>query len=146
MRRFSRRISGDSLRSGVPLRNASMPPLNSIVRIALVDRRSRIEPTLSDNSETVCRFGRKRRLVLRLEWLTLLPTCTPLPVTGHLRAMPRLAFSPRSNPRSPMRPRERGFYVAAAIGSSTRAQTAHRALHDFQSGVGRQFPAVADAP
>src|SRR5277367_4522327 len=91
MRRFSRRISGVNLRSGVPLRNASMPPLNSMVRIALVERRSRIAPILSDNSETVCRFGRNRRLVLRFEWLTLLPTWTPLPVIGHLRAMPHLA-------------------------------------------------------
>src|SRR5215469_6014190 len=91
MRRFSRRISGESLRSGVPFKKASIPPLNSMVRIALVDRRSRTAPIASDSSETVCKFGRKRRLVLRFEWLTLLPTWTPLPVTGHLRDMPHLA-------------------------------------------------------
>jgi hypothetical protein len=70
--------------------------LNSMVRIALVESRSRIEPTLSDNSEIVCKFGRKRRFVLRFEWLTLLPTWTPLPVTGHLRAMPFLASAPKT--------------------------------------------------
>ena len=41
----------------------------------------------SDNSEIVCRLGRKRRFVLTLEWLTLWPTWTPLPVTGHFLAM-----------------------------------------------------------
>ncbi len=67
-----------------------MPPLNSIVRIAVVERRRRIGPNTSDNSEIVCKFGRKRRFVLMLEWLTLWPTRTPLPVTGHLRAMRHL--------------------------------------------------------
>src|SRR5262249_46836543 len=90
-RRFSRRISGDSLPLGVPLRNASSPPFFSIVRIAVVLRRSRTGPSASESSDSVCRLGRKRRFVLMLEWLTLWPTCTPLPVTGHLRAMGHLA-------------------------------------------------------
>src|SRR5579862_5982590 len=90
MRRFSRRISGDSLASAAPLRKASIPPFFSIVRIAVVLRRSRTAPSVSDNSEMRCRLGRKRRFVLMLEWLTLWPTWTPLPVTGHLRAMRHL--------------------------------------------------------
>src|SRR5437016_3772214 len=89
-RRFSRRISGDSLLSGLPFRNASIPPLNSIVRIAAAERRSRTGPIASDSIEIVCKFGRKRRFVLMLEWLTLWPTWTPFPVTGHLRAMRHL--------------------------------------------------------
>src|SRR6202030_2236469 len=102
-RRFSRRISGDSFLSGLALRNASMPPLNSMVRIAVVESRSRTEPNTSDNRETVCKFGRKRRFVLMLEWLTLWPTWTPLPVTGHLRAIWHLVQQYRSKnaPRGP---------------------------------------------
>jgi hypothetical protein len=30
-----------------------------------------------------CRFGRKRRFVCRLEWLTLLPDTGPLPQISH---------------------------------------------------------------
>ncbi len=36
---------------------------------------------------TLTRLGRKRRLVLRLEWLTLWPTSAFLPVRSHLRDM-----------------------------------------------------------
>src|ERR1043166_6935679 len=86
MRFFRRRISGDNFPSGVPLTKASMPPLNSIVRIAAAESRSRTGPSTSDNTEIVCKLGRKRRFVLMLEWLTLWPTWTPLPVTGHLHA------------------------------------------------------------
>src|SRR5262249_61771213 len=32
---------------------------------------------------TLSRLGRKRRLVLMLEWLTLCPTCAVLPVSSH---------------------------------------------------------------
>src|SRR5258708_39853661 len=87
MRFFSRRISGDNLPSGVAFRKASMPPSYSIVRIAAAERRSRTGPSTSDNTEVVCKLGRKRRFVLTLEWLTLWPTWTPLPVTGHFLAM-----------------------------------------------------------
>lgn len=34
-----------------------------------------------------CRFGRKTRLVRRMEKLTLLPNCLPLPVMSHRDAM-----------------------------------------------------------
>src|SRR5439155_12111331 len=105
IRRFSRRISGDNLRSAAPLRNASIPPLNSIVRIAGVERRNRTGPIASDSIEIVCKFGRKRRFVLMLEWLTLWPTWTPLPVTGHLRAMRHLI----KTHRAALGPRAGGF-------------------------------------
>src|SRR5713101_5208623 len=93
IRRLRRRISGDSFLSGLAFRKASMPPLNSIVRIAVVESRNRTVPNASEISEIVCRFGRKRRFVLMLEWLTLWPTRTPLPVTGHLRDMRHLLYS-----------------------------------------------------
>ena len=55
-----------------------------MVRTALVVMRSRtFSPSVSLISETFCRFGRKRRLVLLCAWLTLLPVCTPLPVMMH---------------------------------------------------------------
>src|SRR6202158_6460927 len=109
MRHFSRRISGNNLRSGAALRNASMPPLNSIVRIAAAERRIRTGPNTSDSSDMVCKFGRNRRFVLMLEWLTLWPTRTPLPVTGHLRAIGHLVQQRHENaPRGPG-PRADGF-------------------------------------
>src|ERR1039458_3224729 len=63
-----------------------MPPLCSMVRMARVHRRRRTdEPSASDSSEVSCRLGRKRRRVLLLAWLTLLPACTPLPVISQRR-------------------------------------------------------------
>src|SRR5258708_34038482 len=59
-----------------------------MVRIAFTVRRSRTgRPSASDSSETTCKLGRKRRLVLLLAWLTLLPVSTPLPVIAHFLAM-----------------------------------------------------------
>ena len=43
---------------------------------------------MSERTEIRCKFGRNRRFVLILEWLTLCPTWTPLPVIPHLRAIP----------------------------------------------------------
>src|ERR1700689_4652032 len=65
-----------------------MPPLCSILRMARVDRRRRTEvPSASDSSELSCRLGRKRRRLLLLAWLTLLPLSTPLPVISQRRDM-----------------------------------------------------------
>src|SRR5882757_9792864 len=59
-----------------------------MVRMPLVLRRIRTDtPRTSETSEVVCRFGRNRRRVLFLAWLTLLPLITPLPVTWQRRAM-----------------------------------------------------------
>ena len=44
-------------------------------------------PSASEISVTLSRFGRKRRLVLMFEWLTLWPTCGPLPVKSQRRDM-----------------------------------------------------------
>src|SRR5438105_781753 len=98
-----------------------MPPLNSTVRIAAAERRRRTGPSTSDSTEIVCKFGRNRRFVLMLEWLTLWPTWTPLPVTGHLRAISHLvqaisiekrAARPPGIPRRCQPgPRAGGFYA-----------------------------------
>src|SRR5262245_2617312 len=55
---------------------------------AFADTRSFTErPSASDITVTLSRLGRNRRLVLRFEWLTLCPTCAPLPVSSHRRDM-----------------------------------------------------------
>src|SRR6516165_12517974 len=69
-------------------RNASSPPLWSTLLIALVETRRRtLRPSASDMNVTLHRFGRKRRLVLMLEWLTLWPTWGPLAVSSQRRDM-----------------------------------------------------------
>src|SRR5207248_11444604 len=81
-------------------RKESMPPLCSIVRIAAALIRSGIAPSTSESTETYCKLGRKRRFVLILEWLTLCPTWTPLPVITHFRAIPHLNRLPRHQTRA----------------------------------------------
>src|SRR6185312_15293108 len=44
-------------------------------------------PSSSDDSVTLHRLGRNRRLVLRFEWLTLWPTRAVLPVRSQRRDM-----------------------------------------------------------
>src|SRR5450759_4080281 len=44
---------------------------------------------------TLHRFGRNRRLVLILEWLTLWPTCGPLSVSSQRRDISEILFRPR---------------------------------------------------
>src|SRR5579883_1762994 len=71
-----------------------MPPLCSTVRIARVESRIRTaSPRVSDSIDVSCRLGRKRRRVLLLAWLTLLPVRTPLPVIWQRRD---IAKKPRS--------------------------------------------------
>src|SRR5258705_3526429 len=44
-------------------------------------------PSASDISVTLIRFGRKRRLVLMFEWLTVWPDRGPFPVSSQRRDM-----------------------------------------------------------
>src|SRR3546814_15091374 len=88
MGRVSRRIAGVIVVADVYDIHASRPPFFSIVRRPLTVRRRRTAvPSTSLISEVSCRFGRKRRFVLLLAWLTLLPTNAPLPVIWQRRAM-----------------------------------------------------------
>src|SRR5450759_56301 len=69
-------------------RKASSPPRWSTVRSALADTRTRkLRPSKSEISVTLRRFGRNRRLVLWLEWLTLWPTRGFLPVRSQRHDM-----------------------------------------------------------
>src|SRR5215470_4565333 len=68
------------------MRNASRPPLWSTLLIALVETRRRtLRPSVSEMKVTLQRFGKNRRLVLMLEWLTLWPTWGPLAVSSQRR-------------------------------------------------------------
>src|SRR6202043_1242547 len=84
--RFRSSARGDRSMALAFSRNASKPPLWSTLLIALVDTRRRtLRPSTSDMKVTLHRFGRNRRLVLILEWLTLWPTCGPLAVSSQRR-------------------------------------------------------------
>src|SRR5262245_65053816 len=66
----------------------------------MVSRTRFLSASLS--SVTLQRFGRKRRLVRRLAWLTLLPVSTALPVSSQRRAMilyPSLPIARNPAPR-----------------------------------------------
>src|SRR5438046_6790181 len=79
---------GDSSSFLAFLRKESSPPRWSTVFSAFAEMRSFTErPSASDISVTFSRFGRKRRLVLMFEWLTLWPTSGPLPVRSQRRDM-----------------------------------------------------------
>src|ERR1700753_1558773 len=73
-----------------------MPPLWSTLLIALVETRRRtLRPRASEMKVTLHRFGRNRRLVLMLEWLTLWPTSGPLAVSSQRRDMSQILWLPR---------------------------------------------------
>src|SRR5690606_2948754 len=85
---FNRRARWESSASSALARNASRPPRCSTVRRALAEmRRRKFWPSASDISVTWTRLGRKRRRVLLLAWLTLLPVMTDLPVSSQARDM-----------------------------------------------------------
>src|SRR5688500_4266456 len=71
-------------------RTESMPFL-SMVRSACAETFSLIQRfSLATQKRRSCRFGRKRRRVLLFACETLLPVCTPLPVTWHTRDITHL--------------------------------------------------------
>src|SRR6202041_3596104 len=84
--RFRSSARGERLAARAFKRKASRPPLWSTLLIALVDTRRRtLRPSASEMKVTLHRFGRNRRLVLILEWLTLWPTSGPLAVSSQRR-------------------------------------------------------------
>src|SRR5882757_10728096 len=56
-------------------------------------------PSAAEISVTLHRFGRNRRLVLILEWLTLWPTWGPLAVSSQRRDMAKILCHPRTGPK-----------------------------------------------
>src|SRR5262249_20240684 len=88
---FKSRARCDSSPASAFRRNASRPPRCSTERSAVAEMRRRtLRFSASEISVTLTRFGRKRRLVLLLAWLTLWPLCTALPVSSHSRDMIQL--------------------------------------------------------
>src|SRR5882757_3767415 len=57
-------------------------------------------PSASEISVTLNRFGRNRRLVLILEWLTLWPTWGPFAVSSQRRDMAKILCHPRTGPQA----------------------------------------------
>jgi hypothetical protein len=55
--------------------------------IQLVQARMRMRVPFAVTIRTGCRFGRQRRLVLLLAWLTLFPLRGPLPQTAQMAAI-----------------------------------------------------------
>src|SRR3954452_15930197 len=80
-------------------------------------RRRKVWPSASDARDAGDSAGRKRRLVLMLEWLTLWPTIGPTPVSSQRRDMGcTLARIKRGRDRSSPS-RERCVYrQSAALG------------------------------
>jgi hypothetical protein len=63
-----------------------------IVEAAAVTRKRTERSSKSETSVTWTRLGKKRVRVLRLEWLTLLPDWTAIPVSSQRRAIELRSF------------------------------------------------------
>src|ERR1700722_9118535 len=99
--RFKSSARGDSTSAFALIKNASSPPRWSRSLMALVETRRRtFLPSTSEMKVTLHRFGRKRRLVLMLEWLTVWPTCGPLAVSSQRRDISKILCRPRTFPPS----------------------------------------------
>src|ERR1700733_587359 len=86
--RLSSSARGDSSASLALSKKVSSPPRWSTVLSALAEMRKRTERlSASDNSVTLSRLGRNRRLVLRFEWLTRLPIWRVFPVSSQRHDM-----------------------------------------------------------
>src|SRR4051812_47793967 len=98
--RFKSSARGERLSALALSKNVSSPPRWSTLLIALVETRRRtLRPSASEMKVTLHRFGRKRRLVLIFEWLTLWPTCGPLAVSSQRRDIFEILCHPRRSKR-----------------------------------------------
>src|SRR3954468_15187466 len=101
---FSLRAFGESSSAWAFAKNASRPPRWSTLLSAFAEMRSLTErPSASEISVTLSRFGRKRRLVLMFEWLTLWPTWGPLPVKSQRRDIVEILENSAGTPAAPIR-------------------------------------------
>src|SRR5438552_9526428 len=83
---------------------------------------------------TLHRFGRKRRLVLMLEWLTLWPTRGPLAVSSQRRDISNILFHPRSaKPPAYLKRRARGSKSLSIL----RERRTYRGEVGMRQGFGR---------
>src|SRR3954454_3172245 len=93
--RFRSSARGDSTSALALIKYASRPPLWSTLLTALVETRRRtLRARASEMKVTLTRFGRKRRLVLMFEWLTLWPTWGPLAVSSQRRDICKSSTTP----------------------------------------------------
>src|SRR6476661_3336842 len=109
--RFRSSARGDSTSALALIKYLSRPPLWSTLFSALVETRRRtLRASASEMKVTLTRFGRKRRLVLMFEWLTLWPTWGPLAVSSQRRDISKILFHPRHS-RAASRRRPRGSKI-----------------------------------
>src|SRR5580692_3531727 len=115
--RFNSSARGERLEARALIRKLSRPPLWSTLLIALVETRRRtLRPSASEMKVTLHRFGRNRRLVLILEWLTLWPTSGPLAVSSQRRDIARNPLPSRLPSR--IRGRRQGFKITPIQGTA----------------------------
>src|SRR4051812_7936703 len=146
MARFRSRARGDS-RSALALsRKASRPPLWSTLFTALVETRRRtLRSRASLMKVTLTRFGRKRRLVLMLEWLTLWPTWGPLAVSSQRRDMASiLEFDPPTRAAAILG--APGANFVSLKGAGGRIGGKGRVVKDLGGVLGPPRPRCAPSP
>src|SRR3954466_14211548 len=154
--RFRSSARGERTSARAFSKKASRPPLWSTLLIALVETRRRtLRPSASEMKVTLHRFGRKRRLVLMFEWLTLWPTWGPLAVSSQRRDIVQILFHPRT--RRPSKGRRGGpKFVQLSFGRRGRIGAAAGYVKVFAAksdrgkrvanGDGKkQFPALVAA-
>src|SRR4029450_9537926 len=125
--RFRSSARGESTSALALSRYESRPPLWSTLFKALVETRRRtLRPSASEMKVTLHRFGRKRRLVLMFEWLTLWPTCGPLAVSSQRRDISQILFHPRPVDNSAHAPPSRGSKISSI--SRNRGRIGREAL------------------
>src|ERR1700676_774039 len=81
---------------------------------------------------TLHRFGRKRRLVLILEWLTLWPTCGPLAVSSQRRD---IAINPLPSPACSV---PRGFKISSIFRNRGRIVAGRRGVKVLEGFKARE--------
>src|SRR5258706_11954053 len=93
---------------------------------------------------TLHRFGRNRRLVLMLEWLTLWPTCGPLAVSSQRRDIFKNPLPSPALPKSALRA-ARGFKNHVHQGSGGRIGGKRRGVKVLAEGSfqqSRKMPSI----
>src|SRR5690242_6995785 len=87
---------------------------------------------------TLHRFGRKRRLVLMLEWLTLWPTSGPLAVSSQRRDMLKYPLPSPAARRAP-----EGVKICVLIGSARTYRGDRAKGQGFAPGEGTKLAVSA---
>src|ERR1700682_4147594 len=93
---------------------------------------------------TLHRFGRNRRLVLMLEWLTFWPTLGPLAVSSQLRYISSKSSSTPGTSEKRVKRAARGFKITSIQGAAYRGRAAGRQGFGDEGSfpIGRKMPSI----